>query len=251
MLRLGLFRGSNFARRAYGSNSTALKEEIDKFRNVANTWWDVNGGFKPLHSMNSLRIPFIQDGLINSGRLKRLEYPKPLKGIHPLARLGATVTGLDATEESIAVAKSHNVNNLNINYIFSTSEKFLEENPDASFDAIVASEVIEHVDNPELFLKTASKLLKPNGSLFLTTVNRTRTSYLAAIIAAEYVLGIVPKGTHEWNRFRTPEEIQVMLSNCDVETRMIHGMSYNPISNNWSWTRGTSVDYALHAVKPN
>ena len=171
----------------------------------------------------------------------------------PLARLGAEVTALDAAEENINVAQAHADLDPEIRprmtFQASTIEEFIKSNPEVKFDAVVASEVIEHVDNQAEFVKDCSKVLASGGSFFLTTLNRNKQSYMAGIVAAEYILGLLPQGTHDWNKFVTPEELQEMLKDAGCETRLVHGMFYWPGFNKWTWVEQTSVNYAIHAVK--
>jgi len=250
--------------------STLNQEEHDKFRKMAHDWWDPKGPAQGLLSMNQLRVPLIKDGLISSGRTKQSSNTsEPLSNLRildvgcgagllcePLARLGADVIGLDAVQENINCAKEHAAKDPivrgRVNYLCSTIESFLEENPDIKkFDAVIASEVIEHVDNPPHFVSTCSSLIDEGGSFFLTTINRTQRSYLGAIIAAEYVLRLLPTGTHDWNKFITPQELQHMLDSTkySFRTRLLHGMFYFPFFDKWTWIPDTSVNYALHAVK--
>ena len=139
-----------------------------------------------------------------------------------------------------------------VNYICTTIESFAQHNPHLSkFDAVVASEVIEHVDNPPHFVATCSSLICEGGSFFLTTINRTQRSYIGAIMAAEYILRLLPTGTHDWNKFITPQELENMLkeSGCEFRIRLTHGMFYFPFFDKWTWIPDTAVNYALHAVK--
>ena len=137
-----------------------------------------------------------------------------------------------------------------IEYFIGTVEEFAEKNPHRKFDAVVASEVIEHVSNPPVFVDTCSSLIDEGGSFFVTTINRTWKSYLAAIVAAEYVLRLLPTGTHDWNKFLTPEEVKKWMkdSGCS-KIRLTHGMFYVPLLNKWTWIPDTSVNYAIHAIK--
>lgn len=218
--------------------------------------------------MNTLRVPLIRDGLNAAKQISegKVGQAKMLEGIsildvgcgggilsQPLARLGANVIGIDAAKESIEIASSHASNDPeikdNIQFICSTIEEFAAENPSKQFDAIVASEVIEHVENQAMFIDTCSSLLVPGGSFFLSTLNRTRLAYMAGIIGAENILGLLPVGTHDWNKFVTPEEMDEMLDKSGCQLRLIHGMFYWPLSNTWVWIPDPSVNYAVHAIK--
>lgn len=242
------------------SNSTMNQGEVDKFAKMAGDWWNPEGVCKPLHSMNMVRVPFVRDRLVPGNNRSA----QPLKGMNildvgcgggilsePLARLGASVTGVDACKENIEIAKFHsNKDNQtkNINFICSTIEEFAE-NSDTKFDAVVASEIIEHVDNPQLFITSMSSLLKDGGDLFITTLNRTTRSWLFAIVGAEYVACMLPKGTHDWEKFLKPEEIEEMCEKAGLGTRMVSGMTYIPVVNKWMWIPDKSVNFALHATK--
>ncbi len=244
--------------------STLNPEEIKKFEAIAAEWWNPNGPAKGLHSMNALRVPFVTENLAKMGKTKLTD--KPLEGIRivdigcgggilseSFARLGASVTGLDPCIPNIEAAKTHasqDPNGLpNLKYLAMTAEDFLAEHNGPLFDAVVASEVIEHVDNPPQFVNTCSKLATDGGSVFFTTLNRTTRSWLGAIIAAEYILHLLPTGTHDWNKFITPEELTEMVETTGCNVRCIHGMFYIPGVNKWSWFPDTSVNYALHAIK--
>jgi len=241
------------------NTSTMNKEEVEKFSKMASDWWNTEGVCKPLHSMNRLRVPFVRDRLVPNNR-----NALPLQGLkildvgcgggilsEPLARLGAKVTAVDACKENIEIAKFHSSKDeatKEINYICSTIEEFAECHEE-KFDGIVASEIIEHVDNPQLFIQSMSSVLKDGGSLFITTLNRTNKSWLLAIVGAEYIVGLLPKGTHDWNKFLKPEEIEKMCDNCGMGTRLVNGMTYIPVFNKWMWIPDKSVNFALHAIK--
>merc|ERR1712018_909803 len=216
--------------------------------------------------MNGVRVPFVCDNLLKAqGRTVTddltLSNYKIIDigcggGIlsESLARLGASVTGLDPCVPNIEAAKAHAAKDsqilANITYIPMTAEEFLEQNKDGpAFDAVVASEVIEHVDNPQQFVNTCSKLVNEDGSLFFTTIDRTTKSWLGAIVAAEYILKLLPSGTHDWNKFIRPQELTEMIENSGCNVRSVQGMFYIPGVNKWTWFPDSSVNYALHAIK--
>lgn len=252
--------------RAFSSQgqTTIDSEEVFKFNELCDEFWDMNGPFQALHTMNKLRVPLIKNALSHDKNNNSKSNSKPLQdktildigcggGIlsEPLSRLGATVTGIDASEGAISVAKFHAKHDPDIgsrlNYECITAEELLKESP--NFDAVVASEVIEHVNDQELFIKTCSQLTKPGGSLILTTINRTSRSGLLAIIGAEYILGVVERGTHDWNKFVPDDELaSLVISNC-FTVDIIQGMCYNPFNRVWSNISDTSVNYALVAHK--
>jgi len=244
--------------------STLNVEEIKKFEAIAAEWWNLNGPAKGLHSMNGVRVPFVTEGLSKMGMTKTDD--KPLKGLRivdigcgggilseALARLGASVTGLDPCVPNIEAAKAHASKDSqllpNLTYIPLTAEDFLEQNPNTLFDAVVASEVIEHVDNPQQFVNTCTKLISDDGSLFFTTIDRTTKSWLGAIVAAEYILHLLPSGTHDWNKFIRPQELTEMIQISGCNVRSVQGMFYIPGVNKWTWFPDSSVNYALHAIK--
>ncbi|CAG5131547.1 unnamed protein product [Candidula unifasciata] len=170
----------------------------------------------------------------------------------PLARLGASVVGLEASEESIKVAQTHLISDSairdRIRYVHGTVEEVAESQA-GKFDAVVVSEVLEHVSDASLFVTYACKLVRPGGSIFFTTINKTQLAYLLGIVVAEQILHLVPAGTHDWEKFVPPADLQDMLEKNNFVTRLIHGMCYNPLTKRWSWVKDTSVNYALHAVK--
>ena len=195
--------------------STINKKEIEKFSRIAEEWWDPAGKFKPLHKFNPIRISYIKEKIINSFKLENSD--KPLQKIRlldigcgggllsePMSRLGAEVTGIDASEKNIQVAKLHaKKNNLKINYLTASPENL---KIDRKFDVILNMEIIEHVEDVDIFLKSCSSLLKKDGIMFVATINKTLKSYLFAIIGAEYILRWLPIGTHEWDKFIDPNK---------------------------------------------
>jgi len=247
-------------------SSTINQSELDKFSKMSSDWWNPNGVCKPLHSMNRLRVPLVRDGLIETGlvNVDQIKTDKPLKGLRildvgcgagilseALARIGADVTGIDACQDNIEVAKLHaqKDNSLSsLRYICSSVEAHCDSE-EKNYDAVVASEVIEHVDNQELFVSKCSSLVRESGSLFFTTLSKTQLSWLVAIVGAEYVLGLLPRGTHEWNKFITPEDLENLLKVSGCKSRLVSGMAYNPLTNSWSWEPTKFINYAIHAVK--
>lgn len=256
----------------YASSRQSLKdtvviEEVEKFHRLASTCWNKNGPLAALHLMNFLRVPLVCDGLKQTGIISPhiAGGPLPLDGLHildvgcgggilseALASLGASVTGIDPTAEMIQVAQDHCSRNPTISnrimYKCSSLEDLMDTEQ-VKYDAIVASEVIEHIKNLDQFLLCCVELVKENGSLFFTTINKTWSSYLLAIAAAEWIMRIVPQGTHNWENFVLPSQLQMKLESNDCTVRLIHGMCYNPVTRKWSWTVNSSVNYALHATK--
>ena len=239
-------------------NNTINKKEIEKFSKIAEEWWDPVGKFKPLHKFNPIRINYIKENIIKT--LKINEKEKPLKQLkildigcgggllsEPMCRLGAEVTGIDASSQNINVAKLHaKKNNLKINYICSSPEKL---NTNIKFDIILNMEIIEHVENVNFFLKTCSNLLKKNGIMFVATLNKTLKSYVFAIIGAEYILRWLPIGTHEWEKFVKPEELIEILKKNNLNLDKLDGMKFNLITNKWEINSDKSVNYIAKFIK--
>ena len=228
------------------------KKEIDKFSKMANEWWDPEGKFKPLHKFNPVRIKYIKENIINHFKLKNKF--RPLSGINildigcgggllsePMSRMGANVTGIDASDKNIKVAKLHSKKNkLKINYLCSSPEKLKIEK---KFDVILNMEIVEHVEDINFFIKESSKFLKKSGVMFIATLNKTLKSYLFAIVGAEYVLKWLPIGTHDWDKFVKPEYLTDICKKNSLKLKKIDGMTFNPIINKWSVTSDKSVNY--------
>ncbi len=239
-------------------NNTINKKEIEKFSKIAEEWWNPNGKFKPLHKFNPIRISYIKEHIIKTFKLK--ENKTPLKNIkildigcgggllsEPMCRLGASVTAIDASEKNINVAKLHSKkNNLKINYICSSPEKL---NTNEKYDVILNMEIVEHVDDIDLFLKSCSKHLKKNGIMFIATLNKTLKSYVFAIIGAEYILRWLPIGTHEWEKFIKPGELTSILKKNDIVLDRIDGMKFNIITDKWKLSSDKSVNYIAKFIK--
>ena len=238
--------------------TTVNKKEIEKFSRMAEEWWDVEGKFKPLHKFNPIRIKYIKESVIENFKLQNNE-KLPLKGIdlldigcgggllsEPMCRLGATVTGIDASEKNIEIAKIHaKKNNLNINYVCTSPEKIQKE----KFDVILNMEIVEPVENVDLFLNSSSSLLKKNGLMFVATINKTLKSYLFAIVGAEYILRWLPIGTHEWEKFINPDDLKNILSKFDMTMIKTDGVKFNPILDKWSLSKDTSINYISKFIK--
>ena len=232
--------------------SSINKKEIEKFSKMATEWWDPKGKFKPLHKFNPIRIKYIKENIINDFKLKNKT--KPLDKIdildvgcgggllsEPMQRLGANVTGIDASIKNIKIAKLHaKKNKLKINYLCSSPEK-LKINK--KFDVILNMEIVEHVEDIEFFLNSCSKLLKKNGLMFVATINKTLKSYIFAIVGAEYVLKWLPIGTHEWEKFVKPEDLKKILKKNSLVLNSLDGMNFNIIKNEWNISKDISVNY--------
>ena len=233
-------------------SSTINKKEIDKFSKIAEDWWNPEGKFKPLHQFNPERIKYIRDNTIKHFKLTNKD--EPFKNLNildigcgggllsePMSRLGGNVTGIDASEKNIISAKIHaKQNNLNISYFCNSPENFKSNK---KFDLVLNMEIVEHVEDVNFFIKKSSELLKKNGLMFVATLNRTLKSYTFAIIGAEYILRWLPIGTHEWNKFLTPEELTNFGRKNSLLVEKIDGMVFNPLSNKWKVSQDCAVNY--------
>ena len=238
--------------------SSINKKEIEKFSKMADEWWDPSGKFKPLHKFNPIRIQYIKDNIIGNFKLKNKK--KPLDKINildigcgggllsePMTRLGANVTGIDASSKNINIAKHHaKKNNLKINYICSSPEKLKIKK---KFDVILNMEIVEHIDDINFFINSSSKLLKKNGLMFVATLNKTLKSYMFAIIGAEYVLRWLPIGTHDWEKFVKPVDLKNILHKNNLKLEKLDGMNFNIIKDEWSISSDTSINYITKSIK--
>ena len=234
------------------------KKEIEKFSQMAAEWWNPEGKFKPLHKFNPIRIKYIKDNIIYSLKLKSKK--RPLEKINildigcgggllsePMARLGANVTGIDASDKNIKIAKLHaKKNKLNINYFCSSPEKLKTKK---KYDVILNMEIIEHVEDINFFIKSCSKLLKKNGLMFVATLNKTLKSYVFAIIGAEYILRWLPIGNHDWEKFVKPADLKNILSKNNLKIEKIDGMNFNILKDEWSISKDTSINYIAKSLK--
>ncbi len=239
-------------------NNTINKKEIEKFSKIAEEWWNPEGKFKPLHKFNPVRISYIKDNIIKTFKLDNNKIP--LKNLRildvgcgggllsePMCKLGANVTGIDASQKNINVAKLHSKrNDLRINYFCSSPEKFKVKE---KFDVILNMEIVEHVEDVNLFLNSCSKLLKKNGIMFIATLNKTLKSYIFAIIGAEYILRWLPIGTHEWEKFLKPEELISILKNNDLKLDRVDGMNFNIFTDKWNVGKDKSINYIAKFIK--
>ena len=238
------------------SASTIDEDEVAHFSAIAQEWWDPNGKFKPLHKFNPSRLAYIREQILFHFDLDGTKR-KPFKKIsildigcgggllcEPMARLGANVTGADASEKNIAIAKAHAIEgDLKINYLATTSEDLAAKGK--QFDVVLNMEVIEHVSDVPLYLASCAKLVKPGGIMFISTLNRTAKSFALAIVGAEYILGWLPKGTHSYNKFLTPEEIISMTRRNDLKLKDKCGITYSPLKDKWRKSKDMSVNYML------
>ena len=239
--------------------NTVDKKEIEKFSKLASEWWNPNGKFKPLHLFNPARIKFIKEKLISHFRLNS-EDNEPLRNMsildvgcgggllcEPLKRLGANVTGIDASKNNIEIAKIHAKEmGLNINYVNCSPEnlKFNKK-----FNVILNMEVIEHVSDVNLFIQNCSKLNKKNGIMFVATINKNLKSYLFAILGAEYILRLLPIGTHDWEKFLTPEMLKIIATQNEFVADEVVGMKFDLFSKTWKKSTDSSVNYIFTFLK--
>ncbi len=238
--------------------NTINKKEIEKFSRIAEEWWNPEGKFRPLHKFNPIRIEYIKNNIIKSLKLKKNK--KPLKDIkildvgcgggllsEPMCRMGAQVTGIDASDRNINIAKIHaKENDLKIKYFCSSPEKLKLKD---QFDVILNMEIVEHVEDLNLFLNSCVNLLKKDGIMFIATLNRTLKSYIFAIVGAEYVLRWLPIGTHEWEKFVKPEELVNILEKDNMKLKKLDGVKLNLVSNEWQLSEDKSVNYISKFIK--
>ena len=236
--------------------------EVEKFSRIAAQWWDPKGKFAPLHKFNPIRLGFIRDqAAARFGRDAKAS--APFTGLRlldigcgggllaePMARLGFAVTGVDASAKNVGVAGAHAAETgLQIDYRNMTVEELLAEDADG-FDVVLNMEVVEHVNDPGRFLRDASRLVKPGGLMVVATLNRTLKALATAKIGAEYVLGWLPRGAHDWRKFLTPEEVRLFLSAEPVAVQGPFGVAYNPLADRWSLGRDASVNYMMTVERP-
>jgi len=233
-------------------SNTINKQEIEKFSKMATEWWNPEGKFKPLHKFNPIRIRYIKDNIINHLNIKSKN--KPLNNLEildigcgggllsePMSRLGANVTGIDASEKNIKIAKLHSKKNkLKINYICSSPEKLKLKK---KFDVILNMEIVEHVEDINFFMKKSSELLTKNGLMFVATLNKTLKSYVFAIIGAEYILKWLPIGTHDWDKFVKPEDLIKIGKANNLKLEKLDGMKFDLLTDQWILSLDNSINY--------
>ena len=225
------------------------QQEIAKFEELAHRWWDPESEFKPLHQINPLRLDYID-------RRARLKDKQVLDvgcggGIlsESMAHRGAQVTGIDMGEAPLAVARLHQLESgMEVNYQRTTAEALAEEKPE-TFDVITCLEMLEHVPDPASIIQACARLVKPGGQVFFSTINRNPKSYVFAIMGAEYVLKLLPKGTHDFGKFIKPSELESWSRTAGLQTLELTGMSYNPFSRTYSLGPDVTVNYLLHCQK--
>ncbi|MDB5507520.1 MAG: bifunctional 3-demethylubiquinol 3-O-methyltransferase/2-polyprenyl-6-hydroxyphenol methylase [Devosia sp.] len=240
--------------------TTINDAEVEKFGKLAEEWWNPDGKFKPIHKFNPVRLAYIRENVLRhferDGGVMR-----PFEGLRildigcgggllcePLARLGASVTGADAAERNIAIARLHAAQSgLDIDYRATTSEALAAAGE--SFDLVLNMEVVEHVDNVPLYMKSCADLVRPGGMMLTATINRTARAYALAIVGAEYVLRWLPKGTHDWKKFLTPEEITALITRNGMRVTDKVGVVYHPLEDAWKKSRDLEVNYMVLAEK--
>jgi 2-polyprenyl-6-hydroxyphenyl methylase/3-demethylubiquinone-9 3-methyltransferase len=223
--------------------------EIDKFNDLAHAWWDLEGDFAPLHAINPLRLKFIQDHVNLDG--KNIIDIGCGGGLlcEGLAKAGGHLTGLDLAPDSLIIAREHAlINHLSINYINDTAEAYSQKNA-AQFEVITCLEMLEHVPDPASIVMACATLAKPGAHLFFSTINRNLKAYLSAIIGAEYILGLLPKQTHDYAKFIKPSELATWCRNAGLQWQHTLGLTYNPLTREYSTTASTEVNYLVHCIK--
>jgi len=242
------------------TETTVNADEIAKFSAMADDWWDPDGDFKPLHKFNPVRLAYIRDWALKHFRRDETER-RPLDGLRlldigcggglltePLARLGATVTGIDAGARNIAVASLHAERmELSIDYRETTSEALAAEG--ARFDIVLNMEVVEHVDNVPLYMKSCADLVAPGGLLFSATINRTARALALAKFGAEYVLRWLPRGTHDWSKFLTPDELKALITRNGLKMLDETGVVFHPLADEWRKSRDMGINYMVLAER--
>jgi len=243
------------------TETTINDAEIAKFTAMAEQWWDPKGKFKPLHKFNPVRLRYIREHLLAHFGLDGAAM-RPFEGLtildvgcgggllcEPLARLGATVTGIDAAERNITIARLHaEKSGLAIDYQATTSEALAAQGK--TFDMVLNMEVVEHVDNVPLYMKSCADLVKPGGLMLTATLNRTARAYALAVFGAERILRWLPVGTHDWNKFLTPDEIKTLITRNGLTVTAETGVVFHPLADEWRQSRDMAINYMVMAERP-
>jgi len=238
--------------------NTVNYKEIEKFSKLSEEWWDLNGKFKPLHKFNPIRIEYIKQNVIEHFNI--INSKKPLDKLslldigcggglvsEPMYKLGAKVTGIDASKKNINIARTHLIKSkLKINYICCSPEKLKSKK---KFDVILNMEIVEHVEDVNFFIRKSSEFLKKNGLMFVATLNKTLKSYIFAILGAEYILRWLPIGTHDWEKFVEPSKLIEYGEKNSLELEKIDGIKFNPIIDEWKISKDQSVNYIAKFTK--
>jgi 2-polyprenyl-6-hydroxyphenyl methylase / 3-demethylubiquinone-9 3-methyltransferase len=241
--------------------TTINDAEIAKFTAMAAEWWDPKGKFKPIHKFNPVRLGYIREHVLAHFGRDGSEM-RPFEGLtvldvgcgggllcEPMARLGATVTGIDAAERNIAIARLHaEQSGVAVDYSVTTSEALAATG--RTFDLVLNMEVVEHVDNVPLYMKSCADLVAPGGLMLTATLNRTARALAFAVIGAEYVLGWLPKGTHDWKKFLTPDEIKALITRNGLKVTDQTGVVYHPLADDWRKSRDMAINYMVMAQRP-
>jgi 2-polyprenyl-6-hydroxyphenyl methylase/3-demethylubiquinone-9 3-methyltransferase len=224
--------------------------EIDKFQSIATRWWDPESEFKPLHEINPLRVDYIEQrtGTLTDKKILDIGCGGGILS-EAMALKGAIVTGIDMGEMALKVAKMHlHESKLEIDYQMITAEQFAQQNS-GEFDIVTCLEMLEHVPDPASIVAAAARLLKPGGQLFFSTINRNPKAFVLAILGAEYILNMLPKGTHEYKKFIKPSELASAVRTNQMEVLDITGMTYNPITKHYKLGRDVDVNYLMHCAQ--
>ena len=239
---------------------TVNKEEVEKFNSIADQWWEESGPFALLHQLNIPRLSYVKDVIIKTR--KDIDPSKPMQNLkvldvgcgggimsEPMSRMGGDVTAIDASIRAIEVAKKHSEErSLPITYLNTTTEEMAEHHAN-SFDIVTAMEIIEHVDSPDKFVQECSNLLKPNGILFLSTINRNAKSFATAIVAAEYILRLLPTGTHHWTKFIKPSELRNIMLKYGISMHSAAGLGTKLPTMHWELQTKTDINYIISGIK--
>ena len=244
-----------------GTSHNTTDDEVARFAALADTWWDAEGPFRPLHQLNPVRLAYVRDQLCSHFGLDARTMT-PLAGLRvldigcgggliaePLARMGATVTAIDAAEKNVAAARAHAARSgIDIDYRNEPAEALAVTG--TTYDVVLALEVVEHVADLPAFMATCAELTRPGGALFFATLNRTPASWALGIVVAEYLLGWLPRGTHDWKKFVRPSELVKLMRGVGLAAGDLSGLSYDPFDGSWRQSRSLAINYMAFASRP-